>query len=63
MSREVVCGDAVGWLAAQESIGSVITSMPDVSELRCDLAQWKQWSCNCIPALSEQVPQHSDAHL
>jgi len=42
--REVVCRDALEWLKEQSKIqGSVITSLPDVSEVPMSLIDWKKW--------------------
>jgi hypothetical protein len=48
-SRTVVCGDAVAWLEQRETLPSVVTSLPDVSELQgpplfiSGAAQYKAW--------------------
>ena len=47
--RTVVCCDAVAWLEQRESLPSVVTSLPDVSELQgpplfiSSAAQYKSW--------------------
>ena len=49
--REIVCGDAIPWLRAScddahadKRAGlSVVTSLPDVSEVDLDLASWRAW--------------------
>jgi len=43
--REVIHGDAVAWLAARAGApgGSVITSIPDVSEVGTGLEPWLEW--------------------
>lgn len=44
--RTIVQGDALAWLASNEAAPhtSVVTSLPDVSELSAfDLPAWKQW--------------------
>lgn len=44
-TRAVVEGDALDWLAARESLGgaSVVTSLPDSSELSLDRRAWERW--------------------
>src|SRR5690606_7145753 len=43
--REVFCEDALGWMRARgEWQGtSVLTSLPDVSEVGLSLADWRAW--------------------
>lgn len=47
--RTVVCGDAVAWLEQRETLPSVVTSLPDVSELAgpplfiSGAAQYRAW--------------------
>lgn len=43
--REVVHDDAVGWLAARPGLAgcSVISTLPDVSELGVSLARWREF--------------------
>jgi DNA methylase len=51
--RQVHHADALEWLAAPRALGgaSVITSLPDVSELRLDLAGWQRWFLDAAGAV------------
>lgn len=40
----MICGDAIEWLKDQQVIdGSVITSIPDFSEINMDPSDYKRW--------------------
>ncbi|XXF78311.1 SAM-dependent methyltransferase [Myxococcaceae bacterium GXIMD 01537] len=57
--RTVYSEDALAWLAAREVLEgcSVITSLPDVSELSpLSLAEWKQWFTHAAARVMEKVP-------
>jgi len=42
--REVFCEDALGWMRSRGSWdASVLTSLPDVSEVGLSLADWRAW--------------------
>jgi len=47
-SRVVHCEDALAWLEAAPVLEgcSLVTSLPDVSEFRLSLAEWKTWFTN-----------------
>lgn len=58
--RTVYCEDAVAWLEAREGLAgcSVITSLPDVSELSpLSLDAWKQWFVRTAGLVLSRVPE------
>ena len=57
-TREVICGDALEWLRAREVLGgcSVITSLPDVSELGLDLPAWEGWFTEAARMIVARLP-------
>ncbi len=61
--REVFCGDALAWLAdnAPPDGASVITSLPDISELRLGPAAWKTWFIDAARAVIRWVPREGVA--
>lgn len=57
--RTVECADALAWLAGRETLAgcSVVTSLPDVSELpELALAEWKQWFLRAAVEVMVKVP-------
>jgi hypothetical protein len=42
-NRTVLCRDSIRWLNEQKSIDYVVTSLPDHSEMKFTLDQWKSW--------------------
>lgn len=66
-NREVICADAVPWLAEQAartppSSGlSVITSLPDVSEVNLPLSAWRSWFLEAVRLVVEAVPRENGA--
>lgn len=63
-TRDVICGDAIAYLHAN-SLGpevAVITSLPDVSELRGQsLDDWKSWFANTAALILEKCDPDSVA--
>lgn len=60
-TRDVICGDALEWLAAAE-LGpehAIVTSMPDHSELGGTLADWRAWFIDAAQLCCSRV--HPDA--
>lgn len=62
-TRTIVRGDALAWLAAHPAPpqASVVTSMPDVSDMRSsdlksDLARWRQWTIETARTVIRWVP-------
>lgn len=42
--RTVLCKDAICWLRDQTELGDIVTSMPDVSEIKSmTLEVWREW--------------------
>lgn len=63
-NRIVECADALLWLAgrAELSGASVITSLPDVSELPArDLGAWRTWFVDAAQRVMEKVPDQGAA--
>ena len=59
-SRVIVQGEAVAWMAANAADpgASVVTSLPDVSELAGhDLAAWRAWFVGAARAVIRWVPE------
>lgn len=61
--RVVHCADAVGWLehAGRISGACAITSLPDVSEMRMKLADWRTWFLEATRRVIDCVPDESAA--
>jgi hypothetical protein len=58
-ARKIVRGDGLAWLAAHpaEAGMSIVTSMPDVSEMPDrDLEKWRAWTLDAARALIRWVP-------
>jgi len=57
-TREVHCADALAWLAERPALTgcSVITSLPDVSELDLSLSDWKRWFVDAAARVMRSVP-------
>lgn len=61
-SRTVHCEDALGWLDHNELTGcSVITSLPDVSELGLPIPEWKKWFEAAAHKVVTRLPETSVA--
>lgn len=57
--HRIVHAEALAWLAENPSWPgtSVVTSLPDVSELAsCDLAQWRAWFVRAVATVARWVP-------
>jgi hypothetical protein len=56
--REVHCEDAVPWLRARGALTgcSIVTSLPDVSELGVDVPTWRAWFEDAARAVVDAVP-------
>ena len=65
--RTVVCADAVAWLEQRESLPSVVTSLPDVSELQgpplfiTSAAQYKSWFRKTVSTIVSKLSPGSVA--
>lgn len=57
-ARTVHCADALTWLAQQGTLGgcSVVTSLPDVSEVGLSLEPWKRWFGEAAGAVLRAIP-------
>lgn len=63
-TRTVLVGDGVAWLAqnAQPPTHAVVTSLPDVSELRAlGLAAWRTWFVDTVALACAQVAESAVA--
>ena len=56
--RTIHEGDALAWLAARGELAgcSLVTSLPDVSELAMDLAAWRAWFIAAAEAVLRACP-------
>ncbi|MEW5855199.1 MAG: DNA methyltransferase [Myxococcota bacterium] len=56
--RTVHCQDALAWLQEPTALkgASVVTSLPDVSELGLDLSTWKKWFTDTAALILERTP-------
>lgn len=43
MSKEIICADALRWMAETTVRGSVVTSLPDPEEIGATPDQWRGW--------------------
>lgn len=62
--RKVYCVDAIQWLNAQDRLnGSIITSLPDVSEMTppMQLSEWKTWFRNAAALCMRKIADDSVA--
>jgi hypothetical protein len=61
--REVHCADAIAWMQQRGRLADVcaVTSLPDVSELRLDLAGWRRWFLAAVGLVVESVPEERAA--
>jgi hypothetical protein len=46
MSKEIICADAVAWMAGTPLRGSVVTSLPDPEEVGLTPDLWRDWFAN-----------------
>lgn len=58
-SRTVHCTDALPWLRSQPVLRgcSVVTSLPDVSEVALPLSDWKRWFVETAGLIFSRVPE------
>jgi hypothetical protein len=56
--REVHWADAIAWMRQRGCIAGAgaVTSLPDLSELRLDLAGWRAWFLGAVRLVVEAVP-------
>ncbi len=61
--REVHCADAIMWLKQTGRIpgACAVTSLPDVSELRLTLPDWRRWFLDATRLVIDCVPDESAA--
>jgi hypothetical protein len=52
--RDVICADAVEWMAVNKNAGAVVTSLPDADECGWSIEFWRNWFIDAA-ALSMQV--------
>lgn len=57
-AREVVCADALAWLAARAPLrgASLFTSLPDVCELSLPFPAWRAWFIDAAAAVLHATP-------
>jgi hypothetical protein len=62
-AREVHCADAIAWIERRGAIAGAcaITSLPDVSELRLPLAEWRTWFIRAVQLTLQSVADSSAA--
>jgi len=63
-TREVICADAIEWLACGEPLAdaAVITSLPDVCEFNSlSLDAWRQWFLGAAASIFAALPPGSPA--
>lgn len=62
-SREIHCAEAMAWMHARGKIegASVVTSLPDVSEVGQALPAWRAWFLGAVTATLDFVPETSAA--
>ncbi len=58
-TRQIIEGDALAWMASCDAPerASVITSLPDVSELALDLPSWRVWFIETAGRVLRWVPE------
>jgi len=58
-SRQIFHGEARAWLDANAAPpnASVITSLPDVSELTLDLPAWRAWFIDTVRRIVRWTPE------
>ncbi len=61
--REVVCTDAIPWLRERGKVAGAcaVTSLPDVSETRMPLPEWRRWFLDTVHLVVNAVPDDSAA--
>lgn len=60
--RTVLCGDSIAWLKAREALPPryhVITSLPDVGELRLSPSAYEEWFTGTVERLLRKLDGHS----
>jgi hypothetical protein len=62
-ARDVHCGDAIAWMRAQGRIpgAGVVTSLPDISELRLEFSAWRAWFLGAVKLAVDVVTDESAA--
>lgn len=62
-SREVHCAEAIAWMKTRGVIpgACAVTSLPDVSEVRLAVPQWRTWFLEAVRVVIETVPSDSAA--
>lgn len=50
MTREIICADALPWMAACKALGAVVTSLPDAEEIGTTIPEWKEWFSGALAA-------------
>lgn len=72
--REIICADALEWLAGKAEVGAVVTSLPDAEEIGLGLPQWREWffraaglsvaaASASLPAIFYQTDRRADGAL
>jgi hypothetical protein len=61
--REVHCAEAMAWMQQRGTIHNAcaITSLPDVSEMRLDVEEWRQWFARAVSAVIGMIDDASAA--
>lgn len=58
--RQIICADALEWLAANRGVGAVVTSLPDADETGQPVDEWAAWFARaaqaCFDAASAGAP-------
>lgn len=54
--REVICADALDWLATNPVRGAIVTSLPDSDEIGLPLADWREWFARAVRAVLVVTP-------
>ena len=62
-ARDVQCADAIPWMQARGKIegACAVTSLPDVSEFRIALADWRTWFLRAVQLVVRSVSDESAA--
>ncbi len=55
--RKVICCDALDRLASMKPVKSIITSLPDASEVECGISGYNEWFTNGVRAVLCSVVQ------
>lgn len=71
---EIICADALPWLADHPGLGAIVTSLPDAAEMGWDQVSWSSWfyraATACLiataptaPTIFYQTDRKADGHL